>query len=100
MRVPRTPGATPLFQSMLAYYSLPQADRGLFNLALSAGGARWEFGGGIMAETIAMPAFDAQFPVSLILSRDGDFFSGRLQYDGCRITAANAARPAPRFPEL
>src|SRR5205085_2429698 len=44
MRVPRTSGATPLFQSMFAFYSWPRVDRGLLTLALNAGGARWEFG--------------------------------------------------------
>jgi len=96
LRVPRKPGATPLFQSMFAYQSLPRADRNLLPLALSTGGARWNFGGGIAAETIAMPPFDAQFPLALALGREGDGFSGRLQYDGRCVTAA-AATADKRF---
>ncbi|PYJ57730.1 MAG: hypothetical protein DME24_18350, partial [Verrucomicrobia bacterium] len=100
LRVPRKPGATPLFQSMFAYQSLPRADRDLLPLALSTGGARWNFGGGIAAETIAMPPFDAQFPLALTLGREGEGFSGRLQYDGRCVTAAAATRMASRFPEF
>src|SRR5213082_2670043 len=97
LRVPRKLGVTPLFQSMFVYQSLPRADRELLPLALSTGGARWNFGGGIAAETIAMPPFDAQFPLALTLGREGEGFSGRLQYDGRCVTTASARR-IPRLP--
>jgi amino acid adenylation domain-containing protein/thioester reductase-like protein len=98
--IPRIPGTTPIFQSMFAYQSLPRADRGFLALALSGGGAQWEFGGGIAARTVAMPAFDAQFPIALALGPEGEGFSGNLQFDGRRVTAPDAVRLAERFPDL
>lgn len=100
LRLPRTPGTTPLFQSMFAYQSLPRADRALLPLALSTGGARWEFGGGVTAETVASAPFDAQFPVALTLGRDDEGFTGRLQYDGRSVTQVDATRLALRLPSL
>lgn len=100
LRVTRAPGVTPLIHSMFAYQSLPREDRAWLPLALDAVGVRWKFGAGITAETVAMPAFDAQFPIALTLGRRGEAFSGRLQYDGRRVTTASATRLANRFPEL
>jgi amino acid adenylation domain-containing protein/thioester reductase-like protein len=98
--IPRMPGTTPIFQSMFAYQSLPRADRGFLALALSGGGVQWEFGGGIAARTVAMPAFDAQFPIALALGPEGEGFSGNLQFDGRHVTATDAIRLAERFPDL
>ena len=100
LRVTRASGVTPLIHSMFAYQSLPREDRAWLPLALDTDGVRWEFGAGITAETVAMPSFDAQFPIALTLGRSGEEFSGRLQFDGRRMTIANAAHLASRFPEL
>ena len=100
LRVPRTFGAAPLFQTMFSYQSLPRNDRFFLPLTLNTGSARWQFGGGIVAETISMPPFDAQFPIALTLGRNESGFSGHLQVDGRCVTATDAARLARRFPEL
>lgn len=99
LRLPRTAGTTPLFQTMFAYQSLPRASRALVPLAVNASGARWDFGGGLSVESEDMVPFDAQFPVSLTLGGDGDGFSGRLIYDGRRVTIETARALASRFPE-
>ncbi len=100
LRVTRAPGVTPLIHSMFAYQSLPREDRAWLPLALDAVGVRWEFGAGIIAKTVATPTFDAQFSVALTLGRNGEEFSGRLQYDGRHMTTASATRLANRLPEL
>jgi amino acid adenylation domain-containing protein/thioester reductase-like protein len=100
LRMPRASGVTPLFQSMFAYQSLSRADRDLLPLTLNPAGGCWKFGNELTAEPVAMPLLDVQFPLSLTLGRDGDGFSGRLQYDGRGVTAEDAARLARQFPAL
>src|SRR5262249_9180021 len=100
LRLPRSRGMTPLFQSMFAYQSLPRANRSLLSLALDSAGTGWDFSEELAVETVAMPPFDAQFPLSLVLGRDDSGFRGRLQYDGSAVTAADALHLAGRFPEL
>lgn len=97
--IPREPETTPVFQSMFAYQSLPRAERNLLPLALGISDESWDFGGGIHVKAVARPAFDGQFPIALILGPQGHRFQGSLQYDGRRITAAQAMRLALRFPE-
>jgi amino acid adenylation domain-containing protein/thioester reductase-like protein len=97
---PREPGSSPIFQTMFAYQSLPRTDRVLLPLALGLGGVRWNFGGGITAENVAMPPFDPQFPLALTLCRGEEGFFGSLQYDGRRVSAEDATRLAKRFPQL
>lgn len=100
LRMPRTPGMTPLFQTMFAYQSLPRESSNLLPLALSPQRVRWAFGENIIAEITAMPPFDPQFPLTLTLGRQDSEFSGCLQFDGCRVTRTDALRIANRFPEL
>ena len=98
--VPRQAGMTPVFQSMFAYQSLPRADRNLLPLAFDGADVSWDFGSGIRVNSIARPAFDAQFPIALILGPQREGFQGSLQYDGRRVTAADAVRLASGFPEM
>ncbi|HEY4281914.1 MAG TPA: amino acid adenylation domain-containing protein [Chthoniobacterales bacterium] len=98
--ISRTPGVNPIFQTMFAYQALPRSDRHLLPLALNQPDARWEFGGGITMRTIAMPAFDAKFPIALTVGPIENGFFGSLQYDGCRVAETDAARLAQQFPEI
>jgi len=78
MRVPRNSGATPLFQSMLAFYSWHESIE-VFSPSPSAQvGHAGNLETEIMAETVAMPAStpSSRRPGSW---RDGNAFSGRLQ---------------------